>query len=86
MATMEYENEQRGYDGQSIPFDAIPSLVASIGRANVGRVDEPRGYDRERSRSPRADRRGDDDARARSASPSDRDRMDSRYVRFNAIF
>lgn len=43
-----------------------------------GYDDEPRGYDRERSRSPRADRRGDDDARARSASPSDRDRMDSR--------
>ena len=82
---MEYENEQRGYDGQSILFDAIPS-VASIDRANIRRVDEPRGYDRERSRSPRADRRGDDDARARSASPSDRDRMDSRYVGFNAIF
>ncbi|KAF2756529.1 RNA-binding domain-containing protein [Pseudovirgaria hyperparasitica] len=40
--------------------------------------DENRGYDRERSRSPRADRRGDEDARARSASPGNRDRGNDR--------
>ncbi|KAK8161544.1 hypothetical protein IWX90DRAFT_272588 [Phyllosticta citrichinensis] len=37
-------------------------------------TDEPRVYDRERSRSPRIDRR-DDDLRDRSASPGARDRM-----------
>ena len=36
-------------------------------------ADESRGYDRERSRSPRADRRDMDDVRARSASPNGRD-------------
>ncbi|CAO2657391.1 Nn.00g035170.m01.CDS01 [Neocucurbitaria sp. VM-36] len=35
--------------------------------------DEPRGYERDRSRSPRGDRRDNDNARARSASPNDRD-------------
>ncbi|EKG13991.1 hypothetical protein MPH_08865 [Macrophomina phaseolina MS6] len=40
--------------------------------------DEPRDYERDRSRSPRNDRRVDDDARARSASPGARDRMDDR--------
>lgn len=35
--------------------------------------DEPRGYDRDRSRSPRGDRRDMDDSRARSASPGARD-------------
>lgn len=34
------------------------------------RVDEPRGYDRDRSRSPRRDIA---DSRARSASPNERD-------------
>ncbi|KAF7564675.1 RNA-binding protein (RRM domain) [Pyrenophora tritici-repentis] len=37
-----------------------------------GYDDEPRGYERDRSRSPRGDRR-DDGARARSASPGGRD-------------
>ncbi|KAI9719343.1 MAG: nuA3 HAT complex component nto1 [Chrysothrix sp. TS-e1954] len=40
--------------------------------------DEPRGYDRDRSRSPRDDYRGNGDARARSASPGGRDGRDSR--------
>ncbi|KAF9638502.1 hypothetical protein BFW01_g9399 [Lasiodiplodia theobromae] len=40
--------------------------------------DEPRDYERDRSRSPRNDRRVDDDARARSASPGARDRIDDR--------
>ncbi|EOD52774.1 putative RNA-binding protein [Neofusicoccum parvum] len=40
--------------------------------------DEPRDYERDRSRSPRNDRRVDDDARARSASPGARDRLDDR--------
>lgn len=40
--------------------------------------DEPRDYERDRSRSPRNDRRVDEDARARSASPGARDRMDDR--------
>lgn len=35
--------------------------------------DESRGYDRDRSRSPRGDRRDLDDSRARSASPNGRD-------------
>ena len=66
---MEYENEPRGYDGLSLRLcDAV---------ANTDwRVDEPRGYERDRSRSPRGDRR-DDGARARSASPNTRD---SRYA------
>ncbi|KAK8249534.1 hypothetical protein IWZ00DRAFT_488938 [Phyllosticta capitalensis] len=42
-----------------------------------GYDDEPRVYDRERSRSPRIDRR-DDDLRDRSASPGARDRMVNR--------
>jgi hypothetical protein len=41
------------------------------------RVDEPRGYERDRSRSPRRDGRDMDNTRARSASPNGRD---SRYV------
>lgn len=69
MASMEYESEQRGYDGASRPF--APPVPAP--RSLTRRVDEPRGYDRERSRSPRADRRDLDDSRARSASPIDRD-------------
>ncbi|KAF2132164.1 RNA-binding domain-containing protein [Dothidotthia symphoricarpi CBS 119687] len=35
--------------------------------------DEPRGYERDRSRSPRGERRDVDNSRARSASPNDRD-------------
>mgnify|MGYP006877408427 CR=1 FL=1 len=66
---MEYENEQRGYDGMSRGPQAT--------HVNTDwRTDEPRGYERDRSRSPRGDRR-DDGARARSASPGGRD---SRYV------
>ncbi|KAH7126846.1 hypothetical protein B0J11DRAFT_526605 [Dendryphion nanum] len=38
-----------------------------------GYDDEPRGYERDRSRSPRGDRRELDDSRARSASPNGRD-------------
>ena len=70
MASMEYENEQRGYDGVSpLPYDTHPRPAMLTRRA-----DEPRGgYDRERSRSPRGDRRDMDDSRARSASPIGRD-------------
>jgi hypothetical protein len=54
-----------------LPFPVIPrqSLTA--------RPDEPRGYERDRSRSPRGERRDVDSSRARSASPGARD---SRYV------
>lgn len=38
-----------------------------------GYDDEPRGYERDRSRSPRGDRRELDDSRARSASPNGRE-------------
>ncbi|KAL6705829.1 hypothetical protein ACN47E_006289 [Coniothyrium glycines] len=38
-----------------------------------GYDDEPRGYERDRSRSPRGDRRDNENARARSASPNGRD-------------
>ncbi|KAF1913789.1 hypothetical protein BDU57DRAFT_541163 [Ampelomyces quisqualis] len=38
-----------------------------------GYDDEPRGYERDRSRSPRAERRDADNSRARSASPGGRD-------------
>lgn len=38
-----------------------------------GYDDEPRGYERERSRSPRGERRDMDNSRARSASPNGRD-------------
>ena len=69
MASMEYESEQRGYDGSLRPRDP----PAPARRLLTRRADEPRGYDRERSRSPRADRRDLDDSRARSASPIDRD-------------
>ena len=69
---MEYENEQRGYDGLSRVL--VPCAFGNV-KADW-RADEPRGYERDRSRSPRGDRR-DDGARARSASPGGRD---SRYV------
>jgi transformer-2 protein len=67
---MEYENDQRGYDGSFARLRGTPAT------ANVC-LDEPRGYERDRSRSPRADRRDNDNARARSASPNGRE---SRYV------
>lgn len=66
---MEYENEQRGYDGLSPALCDASALTDWF-------ADEPRGYERDRSRSPRGDRR-DDGARARSASPGGRD---SRYA------
>lgn len=68
---MEYENDQRsGYDGLSLD-------LCNAARDTDWRVDEPRSYERDRSRSPRGDRRDNDAARARSASPNGRD---SRYV------
>ena len=66
---MEYENEQRGYDGLSPALCDASALTDRFAY-------EPRSYERDRSRSPRGDRR-DDGARARSASPGGRD---SRYV------
>ncbi|RYF32724.1 MAG: hypothetical protein EOO38_30715 [Cytophagaceae bacterium] len=68
---MEYENEQRGYDGMS----ALPTMPRQLLTA---RPDEPRGYERDRSRSPRGERRDVDSSRARSASPGGA--RDSRYV------
>ena len=71
MASMEYESEQRGYDGMSLShLRCHRSLTSSL---LTQRVDEPRGYERDRSRSPRGDRREMDDSRARSASPNGRD-------------
>jgi len=67
---MEYENESRAYDGTFGPARGPPRVRADWA------ADEPRGYERDRSRSPRGERR-DDTARARSASPNTRD---SRYV------
>jgi len=45
---------------------------------NRGYDDEPRGYERDGSRSPRGDNRSGGDSRARSASPGGRDRIDNR--------
>jgi transformer-2 protein len=53
------------------------SLLAPRRPLLTRRVDEPRGYERDRSRSPRRDGRDMDNTRARSASPNGRD---SRYV------
>lgn len=77
MASMEYESEQRPYDGLS-PSPVRRTQVARSPPVTyygllTERVDEPRGYERDRSRSPRPDRRDLDDSRARSASPNGRD-------------
>ena len=66
-------SEQRGYDGKSLLVSShdAPASAAIVRFAHPTRVDEqPRGYDRDRSRSPRRDI---DDSRARSASPMGRD-------------
>lgn len=85
---MEYENDDRGYGGESLPLRSeinptpmqttLPGLTRPL-EANVA-ADEQRSYDREDDRDVRDDRRRDEDARARSASPDGRDRMDTRYV------
>ncbi|EAT92286.2 hypothetical protein SNOG_00791 [Parastagonospora nodorum SN15] len=49
-----------------------------INAATMRRADEPRGYERDRSRSPRGERRDVDSSRARSASPGGG--RDDRYV------
>ena len=56
-----------------LPLPGDTTFARSLTGLLTRRVDEPRGYDRDRSRSPRADRRDLDDARARSASPNGRD-------------
>lgn len=70
MASMEYDSEQRGYDGMLYPMFTLPFRP---GLPTQREDEQTRGYDRDRSRSPRADRRDMDDSRARSASPIDRD-------------
>jgi len=78
LATMEeYDNDRRAYDGMAME----PTFILPF-RPNVNRVaiDSVNDYDREDDREPRDDRRGDEDARARSASPDARDRMDTRCV------
>lgn len=90
---MEYENDDRAYGGEtllsSIPDSQLPeapaftmNLVIRGGRpTNEETTDEPRGYDRDDDRDVRDirdDRRADEDARARSASPDGRERMDTR--------
>lgn len=75
MATMDYETDQRPYDGSSLsPVRRTCRPPVTYHGLLTERADEPRGYDhRDRSRSPRPDRRDLDDSRARSASPNGRD-------------
>jgi transformer-2 protein len=89
MSTMDYETEQRVYDGtHSTNFtrlqydDYYDTTMAT--RLPDCHTDEPRDYERDerddRSRSPRRDRHEDNEARQRSASPNGRVRgEDSRY-------
>jgi hypothetical protein len=73
----EYDNDRRAYDGMPTgPTFTLPF------RPSINRMvtDSANDYDREDDREPRDDRRGDEDARARSASPDVRDRMDTRCV------
>jgi len=83
---MEYENDERGYAGtKPLHYPIIGSnwqiTLPILNRGKTdSRVDEPRVYDREDDRDLRDDRRVDEDARARSASPDGRDRMDTRYA------
>ncbi|KAF2738414.1 RNA-binding domain-containing protein [Polyplosphaeria fusca] len=72
MASMEYENEQRGYNGMFHQLLSLPFRLRAKDPPH-NPLDEPRAYDRDRSRSPRGDRRDLDDSRARSASPNGRD-------------
>ena len=71
---MDYESERRSYEGRS-PLQRSPATSLTLGPA-----DEDRGYDRERSRSPRDDRNGDTEMRARSASPNGRETAGDRCV------
>lgn len=76
---MEYENDQRGYDGMhSLYKTRSDGLVAVL--ALTPPSDEPQ-YERNRSRSPRADRDGD--TRIRSASPGGRN--NDRYINVTTI-
>ena len=73
MSTMDFENpEPRGYEGQSAKLRSPASSLT------ISPEDDDRGYDRERSRSPREDRNGDAEMRARSASPNGRDPTNDR--------
>ena len=69
----EYDNDRRAYDGMPpSPTFGLPFRP----KVNRPALDSANDYDRE----PRDDRRGDEDSRARSASPDARDRMDTRCV------
>jgi hypothetical protein len=73
----EYDNDRRAYDGMPTRPTFNLSFWPNINRMEI---DSANDYDREDDREPRDDRRGDEDARARSASPDARDRMDTRCV------
>ena len=69
---MDYETDQRQYEGNFSMYPYKYSLPYWM-------LDAPRGYDgRDRSRSPHVG--NGDGYRQRSASPRDRDRMDTRYL------
>ena len=73
----EYDNDRRAYDGMPpSPTFGLPFRP----KVNLPALDSANDYDREDDREPRDDRRGDEDSRARSASPDARDRMDTRCV------
>jgi hypothetical protein len=87
MSNMDYETEQRVYDGThyAAHFNIHKWMdydrVAEGSRSHRICIDEPRDYERDRSRSPRRDRHEDSEARNRSASPNGRARGDdSRYA------
>lgn len=79
---MDYEtSESRNYEGQSIALGS--SLFGTVFLTPL--ADEGRGYDRDRSRSPRDETNGDGDVRARSASPIPRNGNEDRYVALHSI-
>jgi len=79
---MEYENEQRPYEGMSVlelSRRARKNTTLAPTLTNKRVTDEQKGYDRDRSRSPRPEPRDNGESRLRSASPNGRgDRMDDR--------
>jgi hypothetical protein len=74
---MEYETtENRSYEGDyNDPMSRHGHILTRWYE------DESRGYDRDRSRSPREGRNGDAEGRDRSASPNGRNGNTDRYVR-----
>ena len=79
----EYDNDRRPYDGMPTGPRVDLALRPKTDRTVA---DSANDYDREDDREPRDDRRGDEDARARSASPDARDRMDTRCVHHQQPF